>query len=170
LESDDVLRLTPRKIRVCIADGQQMWRAVYRMALQRRPDIEVVCSFGSTYCSSLAAATVAHSPDVLLVGVRTLRLSDVRRLKQIVRKHPAMGVVALYGKRFSGTRTEDEVGLPDACVFMHRGEVDTAEQLGQVVRAAAELRAARAVDGVLSGGHSRQMDAAAPLRYSALPA
>ena len=163
MESDGVLWLKPKRIRVYIADAQQMWRAVYRIALQRHPDVEVLGSSGDTYCSSLAAATLAHYPDVLLVGVRILRPPDVKRLKQIAQKHPRMGVVALYGKRFAGTNSEDGmVGGREACVFMHRGEVDTAEQLVQAIRTVVEGRATSVANGAQSNGQSLQTEVDAP--------
>lgn len=166
MESDGVLWLKPKRIRVCIADAQQMWRAVYRIALQRHPDVEVVGSSGNTYCSSLAEATLAHCPDVLLVGVRILRPPDLKRLKQITQKHPRMGVVALYGTRFAGTKTEDGmVGGREACVFMHRGEVDTAEQLVQAIRTVVEGRATSVTNGAPSNGHGSQTDTDAPRRW-----
>ncbi|MDP3062923.1 MAG: hypothetical protein Q8O40_06910 [Chloroflexota bacterium] len=166
MESDGVLWLKPKRIRVYIADAQQMWRAVYRIALQRHPDVEVLGSSGDTYCSSLAAATLAHYPDVLLVGVRILRPPDVKRLKQIAQRHPRMGVVALYGKRFAGTNSEDGmVGGRGACVFMHRGEVDTAEQLVQAIRAVAAGHTAASANGSPSNGHGLQTDAETSRRW-----
>jgi DNA-binding NarL/FixJ family response regulator len=80
-------------IRVLIADDQAMVRAGLRLILESRPDMEVVAEAADG--EEAVAATVRHSPDVVLMDVRMPRLDGIEATRQIISELRSTRVLVL---------------------------------------------------------------------------
>jgi DNA-binding NarL/FixJ family response regulator len=64
-----------RRLRVVIADDQELVRAGFGMILEAQPDIEVVAEAGDG--TEAVEAARAHQPDVLLLDIRMPRMDGI---------------------------------------------------------------------------------------------
>jgi DNA-binding NarL/FixJ family response regulator len=80
-------------IRIVLVEDNQVFREALELLLGLQTDIEVVASVGSG--SEAVAATVEHSPDVVLMDYRLPGLDGVQATRAVRRAAPDVAVVCL---------------------------------------------------------------------------
>jgi DNA-binding NarL/FixJ family response regulator len=81
------------KIRVLIADDQDMVRQGFTVLLNTKPDIEVVGQAEDGYAAIARADELA--PDVVLMDIRMPDLGGIEATRRITEVHPAIKVLVL---------------------------------------------------------------------------
>ncbi|MFT4214579.1 MAG: response regulator transcription factor [Microbacterium sp.] len=85
--------MTDERIRILLADDQELIRVGFRLVLEAEPGFEVVGEAGDG--EQAVAATVRLRPDVVLMDVRMPHLDGVAATARIVADHPATRVLVL---------------------------------------------------------------------------
>lgn len=84
-----------RTVRVYVVEEQEIYREVYKTVLYRRSGIELLGISADGALGAVPTAVSAHSPDVLLAGIKKLDNDIVEELSQIRAYLPKVGVVLL---------------------------------------------------------------------------
>ncbi len=133
---------SPRRVRVYIAEEQQILREAYQSFFLPRRDIEIVGTSGDTSGEALARAAQALEPSVLLLGIKVLQPAVVEKLNAVRDACPKAAVMLLSAsydvKGITALREFSKAGA--GCAFLLKHTVDTVEQLIQVVHSVAEGR------------------------------
>ena len=134
---------THQKVRLYIAEEQQLLREACQSFFFSSSEVEVVGTSDETEGTSVARAVVALGSDVALIGVKVLQPSVVAELESLRSKCPGLGIVLLSAsydvKGITGLR-EFSKGGAIGCAFLLKHTIDTVEQLTQVVTSVAQGR------------------------------
>jgi len=129
--------------RLYIAEEQQILREAFQSFFSSHQAIEVVGASGETDGEVLAPAVARARPNVVVVGVKTLRPESVEKLRMLWESCPGVAIVLLsshydiYGIK---ALRELSQGAPGGCAFLLKHTIDTVEQLTQVVQSVAQGR------------------------------
>ena len=118
-------------------------RQAYESLLDHQPDISLAEITSDISSERLEEAAWTLNPDVMFLGVKTLKVTTVQTLELIREACPDMGLVLVFAffdgqsiealKKFS---RNSSVG----CAYLLKHTIDKGEQLTQVIRAVAEGR------------------------------
>lgn len=81
--------------RVYVVEEQEVYREAYKGALMARPYFELLGISGREGVNSISQIISVFSPDVLLIGVKTLHSEFVQDLIKIRRGNPHLGILLL---------------------------------------------------------------------------
>jgi len=130
------------RVRLYIAEEQQMLREAYQAFFLSHPLIEVAGSSSDTSGESMLRAIEALSPAVALVGVKVLQPSSVERLQALREGAPAVALVLLsaYYDLKGIKALRDFSRGSRGCAYLLKHTIDTVEQLTQVILSVAQGR------------------------------
>ena len=134
---------SPSRIKLYIAEEQQILRQAYQSFFIQHHSIEVVGSSGNTDPESLLGATSALKPDVILLGIKILQPSIVEKLEMIRESRPGSAIVLLSAYYdINGIKALREFSrtMSVGCAYLLKHTIDTVEQLTQVISAVSEGR------------------------------
>lgn len=134
---------SPQAITLYVAEEQEIWRQAYASTLGQHPDIRVVDATGDTSGENMAEVVRTVGPDVLLVGVKTLKASTIEKLELVRESCRDVAFVLLFafydGEGIAALREfsrDSSVG----CAYLLKHTIDKWDQLTQVVQAVAAGR------------------------------
>jgi DNA-binding NarL/FixJ family response regulator len=138
------LRQPPvKRLKLYVAEEQQLFRDAYRSAFLTNPGIEVVGVSTDTAGDSLAKVASALEPDVMLVGLKILKKTTVDMLEVIRENRPEMAIVLLSAhydvQGMKGLR-EFSRRYSAGCAYLLKHTIDTMEQLTEVIHSVAQGR------------------------------
>jgi DNA-binding NarL/FixJ family response regulator len=142
-----------RKIRLYIAEEQQIYREAFQTYFSSHPSIDLCKVAEDTSSQGLVSGVMALRPDVLLLGTRVLQPDTVEKLETVYGHAPGMAIVLLsasYDPRGLKTLREFARSASSGCAYLLKHTVDSAEQLCQVIFSVAEGRVI--VDPLVMGG------------------
>ncbi len=134
---------TRTRVKIYVAEEQQILREAYQSFFLPQPDIELVGASGDTRGDSLVAVASTLKPDVMLLGFKVLQPSTVERLEMIREQCPEVAMVVLsayYDVKGIKALREFSRGASVGCAYLLKHTIDTVEQLTQVLHAVAEGR------------------------------
>lgn len=82
-------------IKLYIAEEQEVYREAYRTAFASKSIIKVVGICGTEGMEGMLRMVSISHPDVLLIGVKKLKIDTVEELISIRRENPRIGVILL---------------------------------------------------------------------------
>ena len=131
------------RLRLYIAEEQQILREAYQAFFVPHPSIEVVGSSGDTSIDALVGAVVTLKPTVLLLGFKVLHAATVEPLKQVRQANPDIAIALLsasYDVKGIKALREFSRGAAAGCAYLLKHTIDTVEQLTQVIQSVAQGR------------------------------
>ena len=150
-----------KRVRLYIAEEQQILREAYQSFFLPCPDIEVVGTSGETDGEPLSRAAAALSPNVVLVGIKVLQPTVVERLEILRDSCPGVAIVLLSAyydvKGITALRGYSKGGGV-GCAYLLKHTIDTVEQLTQVVYSVAQGRIIvdpAVMEGLINSSESR---------------
>lgn len=150
-----------KKIRLYIAEEQQILREAYRSFFLPQPDVEVAGCSSDTTGDALVGAASALKPDVMLLGFKILQPTTVEKLQMIREKCSAVAVVVLsasYDAKGIRALAEFSRGSSVGCAYLLKHTIDTVEQLTQMIHSVAEGRIIldlAVMEGLISSSDSK---------------
>ena len=139
-------------LKLFIAEEQEIWRQAYASFLNYHSEIRLVDATDDTSSERLVEVTKALSPDVMLLGVKTLKAAIVQKLELVREASPDIGLVLLFafhdGQGITALR-EFSRGSGVGCAYLFKQTIDQGIQLTQVVHGVADGRVI--VDHTLMG-------------------
>ena len=135
--------MATRKIRLYIAEEQQIFRDAYVPFFAGHPAIELVASTTDVSGEAMVSAGKTLKPNVILFGSKVFNARMTKSLELIREACPEIGLVLLTSQfDAEGIKALREFtrGLSRGCAFLLKQWIDTAEQIGQVVTSTAEGR------------------------------
>jgi DNA-binding NarL/FixJ family response regulator len=135
--------VTGSRVRLYIAEEQQILREAYQAFFLPHPTIEVVGASSDTSIEGLSNAAATLQPRVMLVGTKVLHAATVDKLKQVRVANPEIAVVLLsasYDVKAIKALREFTRGNGVGCAYLLKHTIDTVDQLTQVVQSVAEGR------------------------------
>ena len=143
LYREELRQRAGEKVRLYIAEEQQILREAYQSFFLPHPGLEVVGVSGDTSGEALATATATLKPNVLLLGIKILQPAAVEKLQMVREGWPEASIVLLsayYDVKGIKALREFSRGAPAGCAYLLKHTIDTVEQLTQVIHAVAEGR------------------------------
>ena len=131
------------RIRLYMAEEQEIFKAAYVSFFNSRPDVEVVGCSDNTSGDSLVRATTRLTPDVMLLGFKVLQTTSVEPLHHIRQLCPDIALVVLsaqYDLKAIKQLRDVFKGASVGWAYLLKDKVDTAEQVYRVMRSVAEGR------------------------------
>jgi len=132
-----------KRVKLYLAEEQQMLREAYQAFFIDHYGIQVVGSSGDTGGESLIAATTALKPNVILVGIKVLQPAAVEKLETLREQCPETAIVLLsasYDVKGLKALREFSRGKAAGCAYLLKHTIDTVDQLTQVIVSASEGR------------------------------
>ncbi len=130
-------------IKLLVAEEQMVLNEAYRSYFDYSPSFDASGFFGDTSESVLKEAISRHSPQVLLLGLKCLDSSVVKKLEMIRESCPQAGLVllfALYDASGANALREFSNSASAGYAYLLKHNIDTADQLGKVVQGVAQKR------------------------------
>ena len=130
-------------VQLYVAEEQQVLKEAYRSYFRFHPSINMLGLSGDTSQESLRAALAGPTPDVLLLGLKAANMTIGNKLESIRALYPEMGLVllfALYDAQGIRLLREFSNNASAGYAYLLKHNIDTADQLGQVVSAVAQGR------------------------------
>ena len=153
------MRKAEQCVRLFIAEEQELLQEAYQLLLSGSEGIDIVGAEPHVDARTLVAAA-ALSPDVMIIGTRSLTESTINNLRVLRRSAPNTGLVLLsfaYDARTMTALREFSRHTMAGCAYLTKHTVGTVHQLAQMVLAVAEGRII--IDpGVLDGFVTPRME------------
>lgn len=148
-----------KRVKLYVAEEQQLLRDAYLPFLASHPGVEVVGSSGETSGDAVIGAVKALRPDVLLLGGKTLQPAAAEKLAEVRESCPELALILLaasYDPRGMKALREFVKSVRAGCAILLKQTIDTADQLGQMVLSVAQGRIV--VDPEVMGGLISSVD------------
>ncbi|MDW8120123.1 MAG: response regulator transcription factor [Chloroflexota bacterium] len=132
-----------RKIRLYIAEEQQIFRDAFQTFFTSDPRIDLCKVAEDTGSQALVAGISALKPDVLLLGTKVLQPAVVQKLETVHQSAPQVAIVLLsasYDTKGLRALREFARSTSSGCAYLLKHTVDSVDQLSQVVCSVAEGR------------------------------
>jgi DNA-binding NarL/FixJ family response regulator len=149
------------RVTLYVAEEQQIQREAYQSFFLTHPGLDLAGLSGDTTGESLAKATAALQPDVVLLGTKILQPSTVEKLEYIREGCPDVALVLLstyYDVRGIKALREFSKGTSAGCAYLLKHTIDTVEQLTQVIFSVAQGRIIvdpTVMDGLMASTESK---------------
>ena len=146
-----------KRITLYMAEEQQIFREAFQTFFGSHDSIDLVGSSDDTSGESLAEAMTALTPDIMLLGVKTLQPATVERLEGLRESAPDTAIVLLssyYDLKGIKALREFSRGASVGCAYLLKHTIDTVEQLTQVISSVAQGRIIldpAVMDGMING-------------------
>jgi DNA-binding NarL/FixJ family response regulator len=140
------LRNTASKIRnvgLYLAEEQQVLRGPYESYFGTHSVIKLLGSSEDLAAESLFTAAMAVNPDVILLGVKTLRPAMLESLNDLREEYSEVGLVLLvssYDRRAFKSLRSLPIGGAMGTAYLLKHTIDTMEQVSGIIRLVAEGR------------------------------
>lgn len=124
------------KLRVYLIEEQEILREAYKVALQADGSIELVGVSENGSSEAIVSSLASLSPDVVLMGIKTLHVGVIEKLAAIHDSYPQVGLVllaALYDVKGIQQLREFARRGPKGCAFLLKHSVDRIAQLTQII-------------------------------------
>ena len=132
-----------KAISVYLVEEQQILREAFCSFFDSQPNFQVLGSSHDTSGEALVDAAQSLNPDVMVIGVKTVQTATVEKLAILKEAAPHMPLVLLFAfydlhgiKGLRDLSRDASVG----CAYLLKHNVDTVEQLTQVVHSVAQGR------------------------------
>lgn len=132
-----------RKVRLYIAEEQQIFRDAFQSFFASHPRIDLCKVADDTGSQALVSGLSALKPDVLLLGTKVLQPVTVQKLETVHQNAPGVAIVLLsasYDAKGLRALREFARSASSGCAYLLKHTVDSVEQLSQVVCSVAEGR------------------------------
>jgi two-component system response regulator NreC len=136
-------RRSADRVRIYIAEEQRILRDAYQTFFMSRQDMEVAGTSDDTSAESVTRAAQALAPDLVLIGIRVLQLTSVEQLEAVRESCPDVPIVLLsayYDDKGMKALREFTRATTSGWAYLLKHNVDTPEQLAQVVQSVAQGR------------------------------
>ena len=141
---DDAATARKQKIvKIYLAEDQQILKEAYETFFRLQPGLDLLGSSDEISAESIVAAADSLEPQVMVLGVKTVQAATVDKLEKLREAHPQMALVLLFAVYDAqGIKALREFSRDTAvgCAYLLKHTIDTMEQLGQVIYAAAQGR------------------------------
>ena len=131
------------KVRLLIAEEQEILREAYQSFFSNHPSIEAINSSGDTDGEVLVGKARALSPDVILLGIGVLQPTQVEVLEMLGENCPEVAIVLLSASydinSFNALRQLSR-GASVGRAYLLKHTIDTVDQLTRVICSVAEGR------------------------------
>ena len=130
-------------VQLYVAEEQQVLKEAYRSFFSFHPSFNMLGLSGDTSHESLRVALTGQEPDVLLLGLKSANITMGSTLESIRSLCPKMGLVLLFARYDSqGIRVLREFSnnANAGYAYLLKHNIDTADQLAQVVSSVAQGR------------------------------
>ena len=130
-------------IKLYVAEEQLVMKEAYRSFFSFQSSFEVLGISSDTSEPAIRNAVLEHRPEVLLLGLKELQPSTEKKLEVVRGLFPDIGLVLLFAYYDStGIKALREHSSAASGGYAHllKHNIDTADQLGQVVYAVAQNR------------------------------
>jgi DNA-binding NarL/FixJ family response regulator len=140
------LRNTASKIRnvgLYLAEEQQVLRGPYESYFGTHSVIKLLGSSEDMAAESLFTTAMAVNPDVILLGVKTLRPAMLDSLNDLREEYSEVGLVLLvssYDRRAFKSLRSLPIGGAMGTAYLLKHTIDTMEQVSGIIRLVAEGR------------------------------
>jgi len=135
--------MATHKIRLYIAEEQQILRDAYSPFFASHPSIELLGSTTDVSTEALVNAGKTLRPSVILFGSKVFNAGMTKTLEVFRDECPDIGLVLLtahFDAEGIKALRQFSRGLSKGCAFLMKQGIDTVEQIGQVVTSTAEGR------------------------------
>jgi DNA-binding NarL/FixJ family response regulator len=126
-----------------VAEEQKILKEAYRSYFSFHPSFDILGLSGDISHESLSAALAGQRPDVLVLGLNSANMTMGSSLESIKALCPDVGLVllfALYDSQGIRVLREFSNNANGGYAYLLKHNIDTADQLGQVVSAVAQGR------------------------------
>lgn len=132
-----------RNIGLYLAEEQQVFRGPYESYFGAHPVIKLLGSSEDLAGESFFTSAMVVKPDVILLGVKALRLDMLERLQDLREKYSEVGLVLLVSSyddwAFKSLRSIP-IGGAMGTAYLLKHTIDTMEQVAGVIKLVAEGR------------------------------
>ena len=131
------------RLRLYIAEEQQILREAYQAFFLPHPSIEVVGTSGDLTIDGLVGAAATLKPTVMLLGFKVLHSATVAQLGKIREVEPNIALALLsssYDVKGIKALREFSKGAGTGCAYLLKHTIDTVDQLTQVIQSVSEGR------------------------------
>lgn len=131
------------RLRLYIAEEQQILREAYQTFFLPHPTIEVVGTSGDVSIDALVGAAATLKPTVMLLGFKILHAATVEQLGKIREVEPNIAIALLsssYDVKGIKALREFSKGAGTGCAYLLKHTIDTVDQLTQVIQSVSEGR------------------------------
>ena len=154
-----------RNIGLFLAEEQQVLRGTYEAYFETHDVITLLGSESNVYGESLIKAAEAAKPDVVLLGVKTLRPAMLESLHELKADYDETGLVLLassYDDRDLKSLQSIPIGGPLGTAYLYKYTMDSLDQVAWVIKLVAEGRII--VDPKVMSGLIDAEQSAGPIR------
>ena len=126
-----------------LAEEQQVLRGPYESYFGTHSVIKLLGSSEDLAAESLFTAAMAVNPDVILLGVKTLRPAMLESLNDLREEYSEVGLVLLvssYDRRAFKSLRSLPIGGALGTAYLLKHTIDTMEQVSGIIRLVAEGR------------------------------
>ena len=130
-------------VQLYVAEEQNVLKEAYRSYFSFHPSFDMLGLSGDTSQESLSAALAGQRVDVLMLGLNAVNMTMGSKLESIRALSPDVGLVllfALYDHQGIRVLREFSNNANGGYAYLLKHNIDTADQLGQVVSAVAQGR------------------------------
>ena len=131
------------KVKLLIAEEQEILREAYQSFFSNHPSIEAINSSGDTDGEVLVGKARALKPDVILLGVGVLQPSQVEVLEMLGENCPEVAIVLLSASydinAFSALRQHSR-GTSVGSAYLLKHTINSVRELTQVILGVSEGR------------------------------
>jgi len=148
------------KVKLLIAEEQELFREAYQSFFSRHPDIEAIGISGDTDGELLVRKARALKPDVILLGIGVLQPASVQTLEILREYCPEVAIVLLSASYdandFDALRRLSR-GASSGCAYLLKHNMNAVRELTQVILGVAQGRITidpAVLDGLMSAADS----------------
>ena len=153
-------RQNAHKVKLLIAEKQEIFREAYQSFFSQHPNIEAISILGDTDGELLVGKARALKPDVILLGIGVLQPASVNTL-EILREHcPEVAIVLLSASYdasdFDALRRLSR-GASSGCAYLLKHDMNSVRELTQVILGVAQGRITidpAVLDGLMAAADS----------------
>ena len=136
-------RVDSQAVKLFVAEEQKVLNEAYRSYFNYSPAFEALGFIDDTSEDKLRAAISQHSPQVLILGLKSLDSTASKKLEMFREVCPQAGLVllfAFYDPTGAKALREFSSSASTGYAYLLKHNIDTADQLGKVVQGVAQKR------------------------------
>ena len=153
-------RQNAHKVKLLIAEKQEIFREAYQSFFSQHPNIEAIGILGDTDGELLVGKARALKPDVILLGIGILQPASVKTLEMLRENCPEVAIVLLSASYdasdFDALRRLSR-RASSGCAYLLKHDMNSVRELTQVILGVAQGRITidpAVLDGLMAAADS----------------